>query len=348
MDSQWITDRRAAVLVTGAGGFVGSRVVEVLLRLGFQQVRAMVRPDGDRALLNAALPNGADDPRCRIIEGNLLSPLDCAKAVEGAALVLHLVAGRGKSFPACFQGSVITTRNLLDAVVRQGTVRRFVNVSSLIVYSNYGLKRGAIWDESCPLETDPAFRNDAYLYGKLKQDDLVCFYHRQHGIPYTVIRPGIVFGPGKKAIPGFVGMDTFGVFLHLGGGYPLPLTYVDNCAEAIVLAGLVPGVEGEAFNVVDDDPPSSRAFLRQYKRQVRRFWSIPVPFWAAFRLCHLWERYAIFSRDQLPPVFNRKKCVFAWKGHRYSNQKLKDRLGWSCRVPMKEALARYFSYQKHG
>jgi hypothetical protein len=53
----------------------------------------------------------------------------------------------------------------------------------------------------------------------------------------------------------------------MGGAKPVPLTYVDNCAEAIVLAGLVAGVDGQVFNVVDDDQPSSRRFLRLYKQQ---------------------------------------------------------------------------------
>ena len=50
-----------------------------------------------------------------------------------------------------------------------------------------------------------------------------------------------------------MGIDTFGFFIHLGGSNQLPLTDVDNCAEAVVLAGLKPGVDGEIFNVVDDD-----------------------------------------------------------------------------------------------
>ena len=51
---------------------------------------------------------------------------------------------------------------------------------------------------------------------------------------------------------------------------------------------------------------------------------------------------------QLPPVFNRRECVFAWGGNAYPNRKLKERLGWQCRVPMREALDRYFEYQRNG
>lgn len=343
----WIARRDDVVLVTGAGGFVGSRVVASLLELGFERVRCFVRPGGDRSLLSPVLEKHGGE-RCQMIEGNLLSRGDCERAVQDAAVVYHLVAGRGKSFPACFQGSVITTRNLLDAVVQRGAIKRFVNVSSFAVYSNFGLKRGAVWDENCPLEAAHDERHDAYAYGKLKQDELVQAYHQRHRLPYTIVRPGIVFGPGKKMIPGFVGMDTFGFFMHLGGSAAVPLTYVDNCAEAIVLAGLMPGIEGEVFNVVDDQLPTSRAFLRQYKQQVRRFRSVRVPYWLAYRLCRFWERYAVTSKGQVPPVFNRRLCAFAWKGHRYSNRKLKERLGWVCRVPMSEALARYFAFQKNG
>ena len=71
--------------------------------------------------------------------------------------------------------------------------------------------------------------------------------------------------PAKQRIHGRIGMDTFGVFVHLGGSNPIPFTFVDNCADAIALAGLKPGVDGEVFNVVDDDLPSSRQFLRMYK-----------------------------------------------------------------------------------
>ena len=188
-----------------------------------------------------------------------------------------MVAGRGKSFPACFQGSVVTTRNLLDAL-EHGRLKRFVNVSSFAVYSNFRLRgarsgmKPARWKTTWRSGTTPT------SYGKLKQDELVQDYHQRLGVPFTIVRPGIVIGPGKKAIPGFVGMDTFGFFMHMGGGGLLPLTYVDNCAEAIVLAGLVEGVEGEVFNVVDDQLPTSRSFLRAYKKQVRRFWSVPVPY----------------------------------------------------------------------
>lgn len=335
------------VLVTGSGGFIGARVVDALLRRGYRNLRCFVRPGSGNPLLAAVLKEHPDH-RCEILAGNLLSRDDCAKAAAGASVIYHLVAGRGKSFPGCFQGSAVTTRNLLDAAVAGRALKRFVNVSSFIVYSNRRLAQNAVWDETCPLEDDLEKRFDAYLYGKFKQDEIVRAYHEKHGLPYTIVCPGIVFGPGRKALPGSLGLDTFGIFMRVGGAGRMPLTYVDNCAEAIVLAGLVPGVEGEVFNVMDDDLPKSRRFLRLYKKRVGRFRSVWVPYPVAYLLSWFWELYAGWSEGQLPPVFNRRNCAFSWKGHRYANRKLKDRLGWQCRVPMNEALERYFEYQKEG
>ncbi len=139
-----------------------------------------------------------------------------------------------------------------------------------------------------------------------------------------------------------MGIDTFGFFIHLGGGNQLPLTFVDNCAEAIVLAGLKPGVDGEVFNVVDDDLPTSAEFLRSYK-QKRSFFSISVPFFIAHGLCCLWEDFSKRRQGQLPPVFNRRRAAAEWKGNRYSNEKLRRRLGWQPRVDMRSALAAFLA-----
>jgi nucleoside-diphosphate-sugar epimerase len=190
------------------------------------------------------------------------------------------------------------------------------------------------------LEDAPQERFDAYCFGKLKQEQIVREYGDKFGLPFVMVRPGTVFGPGNPSISGRVGIDTFGFFIHLGGSNPLPLTFVDNCAEAIVLAGLKPGVEGETFNIVDDDLPTSRRFLRAYK-QKRRFRSIAMPYSVAYGLCSLWEKYSHWTQGQLPPAFNRRRCAADWKGNRFSNRKLHERLGWKPRVKLDAAMGAF-------
>jgi len=343
--SKHLITEDAPILITGANGFIGSQVVNMLLERGFSNLRCFVRPSGKSDRLNEVLA-GRPNAQVQILTGNLLSREACKRAVRDVRLIYHLAAGMEKSFAGAFMNSVLTTRNLLDAVIQEGVLKRFVSVSSFAVYSTKKLKRGALLDESCEIENPPYARHDAYTYAKIKQDELVLAYRKSCGLPVVIVRPGAVYGPGKKPITGRVGIDTFGIYLHLGGSIRLPLSYIDNCADAIVLAGLTPGIEGEIFNIVDDDLPTSRKFLRLHKKNVRRFLSVPIPYPAAYLLCALWEKYSHWSEGQLPPVFNRTRCTADWKGNQYSNEKLKRLLGWSPRVRFEDACKRYFEYQR--
>jgi nucleoside-diphosphate-sugar epimerase len=331
------------ILVTGSSGFIGSKVVEALLEYGFTNIRCFVRSLSRLDRLEKVLSGCDASKGIELITGDLLSRDDCRKAAEGASVIYHLAAGIEKSFAGAFMNSALATRNLIEAFLEVGQSKRFVNVSSFAVYSNLKLKRGALLNETCALEDAPQERYDAYGFGKLKQEEIVKDYGNKHGLPFVILRLGTVFGPGKRALSGRVGIDTFGFFIHLGGSNLLPLTFVDNCAEAIVLAGLKPAVDGEIFNVVDDEPVTSRQFLDAYKKTVKPFFSVRVPYFLAYGLSLLWEKYSKWSRDQLPPVFNRRRCSAEWGGNQYSNEKLHEKLGWKPRVPMKEAMAAFLS-----
>jgi nucleoside-diphosphate-sugar epimerase len=345
----FVIGRDDRILVTGATGFIGARLVNSLLGHGFRNLRCFVRPSSAVTKLESLKVKCRDGARIELFEGNLLSREDCLAATNGVAVIFHLAAGRGeKSFPDAFMNSVVTTRNLLEAAIQHNCLVRFVSISSFTVYANTNKPRGGPLDESCPVETQPELRGDAYCFAKVKQDEIVTEYGNKFGIPYVIVRPGHVYGPGNEAITGRVGVGTFGVFLHLGGSNTIPFTYVDNCVEAIALAGLKRGTEGEVFNVVDDDLPSSRKFLHLYKRNVGRFTSIYVPHFLSYMLCSLWERYSIWSEGQLPLAFNRRKWHANWKKTRYSNDKLKMRAGWTPQVPTAEGLSRYFQSCRDG
>lgn len=330
------------ILVTGAAGFIGSRVVQCLLDRGFRNLVCFVRPSSELAAIETVIERRPSGARVELLKGNLLSRQDCEAASKGASLIVHLAAGIGeKSFSDAYLNTVVATRNLLDASLRWGRLQRFVLVSSFAVYSNCQKPHGKLLDESCPVEEHPELRGEAYCFAKVKQEQIVTEYGKTHGLPYVLVRPGSVYGACRSEITGRVGITTFGPYFHLGGSNTIPFTYVDNCAEAIVLAGLIKGVDGEVFNVVDDDLPTSRHFLRLYKKSSKRFKSIYVPHVVSYALCYLWEMCSRWSAGRLPPVFNRKRWHAEWKKTRYSNEKLKTRLGWMPRVPTAEGLRRY-------
>jgi nucleoside-diphosphate-sugar epimerase len=331
------------ILVTGAAGFIGSRVVESLLNRGFRRIRCLARPSTDLTRLDTVIRARADGKYVEVVRGNLLSVRDCAAITKDVAVIFHLAAARGeKSVPDAFMNSVVTTRNLLEGTRQHLCLRRFVSISSFAVYANSERPGSQPLDESCPVERRPELRGDAYSFVKVKQDELVIDYATQFGMPYVIVRPGYVYGPGNEPISGRVGIGSFGIFLHLGGSNTLPLTYVDNCADAIVLAGLTPGIDGQVFNVVDDDLPSSRTFLRLYKRHVRHFSSVYIPHAVSYGLCWMWESYSRWSQGQLPPVYNRRSWGAYWRRTSYSNNKVKRDLGWIPSVTTQEGLNRYF------
>src|ERR1017187_2015235 len=342
MNSTCLISSADRILVTGSNGFIGAKVVEILLEYGFTNLRCFVRPSSQLDRLKKILEKYPAGKSAGIIPGDLLTRDDCQKAGEGVSVIYHLAAGMEKSFAGAFMNSALATRNLMDAFLEHGRPARFVNVSSFAVYSNLKMERGALLDETCPLEDAPQERFDAYCFGKLKQEELVRQYGEKHKLPYAILRPGAVFGPGKKALSGRVGIDTFGFFIHLGGGNQLPLTFVDNCADAIVLAGLKPGVNGEIFNVVDDDLLTSEEFLSAYKTK-GKFFSGRVPFFVPDGMSRIWENFSKRRHAQLPPVFNRHRAAAEWKGNRFSNQKLHARLGWKPRVNMEQAMTAFLA-----
>ena len=340
MTKEFIIDRDDKILVTGAAGFIGRRVVQSLLTLGFRNIRCLHR---SQAGTGRERCGEVSDARIETNSGNLLASEDCKRVTEGVSVVLHLAAGRGeKSFADAFLNSVVSTRNLLHACAHNGTLKRFVNVSSFSVYTNKHNQTPGLIDEYSEVEIRAALRGDAYSFAKLKQDELVGNYCKDLGISYVIVRPGHVYGPGNEAITARVGISPFGFFMHLGGTNPIPLTYVDNCADAIALAGVIKGIDGELFNIVDDDLPTSRQFLRLYKKNVNRFPSIYVPHPLSYLFCYLWEKYSSWSQGQLPPAFNTRRWYSFWKKAHYSNSKIKQQLGWSPRITTREGLERYF------
>ncbi len=327
------------VLVTGSTGFIGPYIVESLLRHGFRNIRAFARPSSDTTALDEVVNNHVEYARVEVIRGNLLSRQDCAAATRDVKVIIHLARGSGKSFPDGFMNAVVTTRNLLDSTLLDKTLRRFVNVSSFAVYTN-SQKRAL--DESAPIEEHPERSGDAYVFAKVRQEEMVKDYAAKFGLPYVIVRPGYVYGPGKGAITSRVGIDSFGVFLHTGGSNSIPFTYVENCADAIVLSAVRAGADAEVFNIVDDNLPSSRQFLRLYKRNVKPITSIYIPRTVSYGMCWFWEKYSSWSAGQLPPAFSRRRWRAEWKKTSYSNQKVKASLGWTQRVATNDGLMRYF------
>jgi nucleoside-diphosphate-sugar epimerase len=333
------------ILVTGAGGFLGVHVVNRLLAHGYSDIRCFLR-DSAKADRLRQVSDNHPGAQLELFCGNLRSRPDCARAVEGVSLVFHLAAGLKGAAAELFADSVVVSRNLIEALVaREGEPiqrTRLVLVSSFGVYGVAPLGRGACVDESTPLEAHPEWR-DPYSHSKLRQEQLAWDLQRALGFELVVLRPGVIYGPGGGAFSTRVGLQIGPVFWNLGGRNVLPLSYVENCAEAIVVAGTHPESASQVYNVHDDDLPSASFYLRQYRKHVRHFRSIRLPYFMTRLFGQLLERYHHRSQGQLPAIFTRYKVASSWGGNRFDNAKLHS-LGWRQLVPTAEGMRRTFEY----
>jgi nucleoside-diphosphate-sugar epimerase len=237
-----------------------------------------------------------------------------------------------------FLNSVIPTRRLIEASLA-ADVRRFVLVSSFGVYGAAELKSGSLVDESTPVDRTP-HRRDPYSYSKVVQEQVAWEACRQGGLPLVVVRPGVIIGPGRGALSSRIGLQLGPLLIRMGGGQTLPYVFVDNCSAAIRQAGLIEGIDGEAFNVLDDELPTGKQILRMYRQAGHRQRSLWIPRPCIQPLAGLYEWYHRFSRGQLPAVITRYKTASMWKSLRFTNQKAKSRLRWSPNVRFEEAFRR--------
>jgi nucleoside-diphosphate-sugar epimerase len=239
-----------------------------------------------------------------------------------------------------FANTVLTSRNLLEAAAAQ-KVRRIVLISSFSVYDAAFLKKGQVLSESVPIEKVGVDRG-AYGYAKTRQEHLFNQFQREHGFESVILRPGVIYGPGGGALSSRVGIRAMGFFFALGGGALLPLTYVDNCADAVAKAALN-APAGSAFNVVDDDLPTCRTYLKRYCQDVEPMRCIRVPFWALRLGAKFLVWYHKRSKGQLPAVFTPYVVDSMYRPLRYGNAALKA-IGWTQRVSTPDAMERSFKF----
>lgn len=329
------------VLVTGATGFVGSAVVRALLRRTEHELICQVRSGSNRGRLQPLL-EGARAGRADVMVANLLSRSDCGKLVVDADLIIHCAAGMGGGATNIYTNTVVATRNLL-AAMGNGRCRRLVLVSSFAVYRTAELPRGALVTEETPIESHPE-RRDGYVLAKLHQEEIVRQYAARLGFELVVARPGVVYGPGGyDPLSARIGLNLPGLFLSMGGDNLLPLSYVDNCADALVVAATVPRAAGLTLNLHDDDLRTCREYLSRYRVEVRPLRTLVVPYPLLLVLAATNECYHGWSRGQLPAALTVYRARSLYVGRRYDNGRLKS-LGWRQSVSTQDALQRTFEF----
>lgn len=328
-------------LVTGSNGFLGPFVVDRLLARGATEVRCLVLPGTPRGRLDevASRHPGAD---VRVVEGNLASVEACAALLPGVDVVVHLAAAMKGSAEVIFGSTVVATQNLLEAARAADRPPRFVHCSSFAVYGVADLPKGATIDETTPLEPHPD-RRDLYAQAKLRQERMFHEYAAQHGIQVAIARPGVIYGPGGPAMSSRVGFFARGLFVELGGKNLLPLSYVENTAEALAVIAERARFNGDVYNVHDDELLSCEDYLHRFDREVRPVRALRLPYPATKAIAQVLGALRAASRGRVPAPLSPYAVDTTWKKHRFSNTRL-HAIGWSPRVSTDEGLRRTFAW----
>lgn len=236
------------ILVTGAGGFIGSHLVERLVSAG-HDVRALVRYNGrgDQGHLKA-LP---DELRTslEVVTGDITDASYMRRLVDGCDAVCHLAALIG--IPYSYEAprsyvdtNVLGTLNILEACRDANTSRVVITSTSEV----YGTARYAPIDEAHPLQGQ-----SPYSASKIGADKLAESFFNSFDLPVVTLRPFNTFGPRQSAraiIPTVLTQAISGVTeIQLGSLDPQrDLTFVSDTAEGFRLAVETPGIEGQTIH----------------------------------------------------------------------------------------------------
>ena len=315
------------VLVTGATGFIGRHVVDALLARG-HTVRAAHRWDSK--------PDFAAE--VELAQVDLASGAGLRAALSDVDVVIHAAAVMQGPRQAQYEGTVSATQNLFSAMVT-ADVTRLVLVSSFAVYSGRGARGRHQVDENSPVAT-PAAARDAYCEMKLRQESLLREAAASAQWSATVARPGFVFGP-DHLWSNRLGY-RFGEYawLCVGGRAALPVSYVDNCADALAFLAEQTAAGLRVVNVVDDEPPTQSEYRERLAAGVGRPKVVIVLPWPLVHvLLRLLDRIDRLTgrRLSLPAILRLEAGRARWQPTRYGNDALRE-LGWSSPVAFDKAI----------
>ena len=234
------------VLVTGAGGFIGSHLSERLVELG-AVTRCLVHYNalGSRGWLDDSPARG----KIEVVAGDVADRDSVRSAMEGAEVVFHLAAliAIPYSYQAPFsyiRTNVEGTSNVLQAA-RDLKVKRVIHTSTSEVY---GTAQYVPIDEKHPLQGQ-----SPYSASKIGADKMAEAFHLSFGVPVVTVRPFNTFGPRQSTraiIPAIIAQCLVSDSVKVGNVKPLrDFNFVTNIVDGFIKAAEAKGVEGQTFNL---------------------------------------------------------------------------------------------------
>lgn len=326
LEDRYVALEPADALVTGAGGFLGRRLVARLRKRG-QCVRVLVR---------RPVADYANDPGVQMVVGDLGDPRIVAHAVAGVRVVYHVGAamrGSARDFEA---GTVWGTRNVIQACAEHPP-QRLVYVSSMSVFDHAGRDPQDTMVEASPFEPHPEWRG-AYTQTKLSAEREVQAAIRERGLPAVILRPGQIFGPGAERVTPNGVIALAGRWVAIGSGaMTLPLIYIEDVVDALIQAADAPDAVGRVFNVVDPHPVTQQAYLARCRRKLGdELKIVRTPTWMFMALGFGVELLGKLLRREVPLTRYRVRSLRPLAN--FDVSAARDGLGWTPRIGVEKGL----------
>jgi dTDP-glucose 4,6-dehydratase len=236
------------VLVTGAAGFIGSHLVERLVRDGYR-VRAYVHYNSRNDWGNLELTPPDVKREVEVVSGDIVDPFSVRNAVRSVQVIYHLSSLIAIPYSYVAPQSYVQTNvqgaiNVLQAAREEG-VERVVHTSTS---ECYGTAQYVPIDEKHPLQGQ-----SPYSASKIGADMLAESYWRSFGLAVAIIRPFNTYGPRQSAravIPTIISQALKGGTIKLGSLSPTrDMNYVDNTVDGFLAVASHPAAVGEVINV---------------------------------------------------------------------------------------------------
>lgn len=313
-------------LVTGAAGFLGRYILDVLQRKDFEIV-TVVRPTSDVKYLK--------EKNAKLIVGDLRDKKCLAEAVKGVNVIVHAAATLRGKWEDFYEINVESTRSLLELAVRE-EAKRFVFISSIIVYDHTSAAAGHSFSEEMPYEQK---QQTYYCKTKIEGEKLVTSYHEKHHLPTVILRPGALYGKHGPLFVSRLGLPAGGSrYLIIGNGnLPLPLSHVESVAKAVWLSIAQESAVGKIYNVVEDDSLSQKEFFKGVRSLVNpKFSTLTLPYLFARFLAITSDR--LFGQVGMKSPLNLSYLRICATPFYYSNAKIKTELGWQPQTDVKSSV----------
>ena len=244
--------KQASILVTGSTGFLGRALLDRLLAKG-ERVRVLVRRN--------SIARVGNHPSLEVFTGDLGDPEAVDRAVHGVSVVFHVGAATGGSLEDYECGTIWGTKNVVDSCLRH-RVGRLVYVSSLSVLQYASLSSDKALDESSTLEPFPKKRGH-YADSKLEAEQIVKEAVQTKGLDAVILRPGSIFGPGAENVPPYGIVAVGKHWIVMGNGKTLlPLVYIDDVVDALMLSAECREAAGRVIQLVDPNQIDQEEYLR--------------------------------------------------------------------------------------